>query len=328
MNTAGWTLTRVHEGWSDAQVHALLQAFRAHAVEYIYASDSVFAASVCAEFPDKAEGVITEMMRSLMSQFALAMDTKTFRNGVLKLDDGQVVLVHEHLYETTANLAENQNGGIWHPDELSRFFKKIKQYQDLLLRNSDIFFSRVQIWGKSITESRAKFYAIRDLYEWEKKADNRESRSEVEQMRFNVLQNLFHNVLPATRDKDTSAFAKMPNLWSPGDLDVLLQFLVKITLDIQEKGSSDLINVVATTLNRTEQSLAGKLLDMRKIYLRKSTYSRAAHLPDVIFDPDSVAHKIFEADWSDPKDPFAFGYLALKYKSKWSGQATLSKHNA
>lgn len=77
--------------------------------------------------------------------------------------------------------------------------------------------------------------------------------------------------------------------------------------------------------DRTEQSLVGKLLDMRKVYLRKSSYSRAARtfvmwfqsppvsvsesishsclfqlcvridLPDVIFDADSVAHKIFEA---------------------------------
>ncbi|KAF1335697.1 hypothetical protein FI667_g1167, partial [Globisporangium splendens] len=251
---------------------------------------------------DKSEGVITEMMRSLMSQFALAMDTKTFRNDVLKLDDSQVVLVHEHLYETTANLAENQNGGIWHPDELSRFFKKIRQYQDLLLRNSDIFFSRVQIWGKSVTESRAKFYAMRDLYEREKKADNRELRSEAEQMRFSVLQDLFHNVLPTTRDKDTSSFVKIPNLWSPDDLDVLLQFLVKITLDIQEKGSSDLVNVVATKLNRTEQSLVGKLFDMRRIYLRKSTYPRAARTLCLLDAQISslctdfvLSHKIFEA---------------------------------
>lgn len=117
------------------------------------------------------------MTRSLMSQFALAMDTKAFRSdgtrrryvqdidthahgavldddfrcyariAALDIGGGQIILVHEHLYETTLNLAENRSGGVWRPDELSRFFKKIKQYRDLLLRNPDIFFSRVQIWG-------------------------------------------------------------------------------------------------------------------------------------------------------------------------------------
>lgn len=106
-----------------------------------------------------------------MSQFAFALDTKSFRNeGEFVLHQfwvhlciyahdyhacmllvlnvgGQAVEVHVHLYETTANMLENRGGGIWHPDELARLLKKIKQYLGLL-RNPDIFFSRVQIWGK------------------------------------------------------------------------------------------------------------------------------------------------------------------------------------
>lgn len=59
--------------------------------------------------------------------------------------DGVIVMVHVHLYETTAGLAENAVGGTWHPDELRRFFEKIRKYRSLLLRNADLFFSRVQI---------------------------------------------------------------------------------------------------------------------------------------------------------------------------------------
>lgn len=47
----GWTITRVHEGWSGSEIYTLLQAFRAHVIEYIYGSDGVFAASVHAQFP-------------------------------------------------------------------------------------------------------------------------------------------------------------------------------------------------------------------------------------------------------------------------------------
>lgn len=66
--------------------------------------------------------------------------------------DGQAIVVHVHLYETAANMLENKgDGGVWHPDELARFLKKIKQYLSLLLRNPDIFFSRVQIWGESLS---------------------------------------------------------------------------------------------------------------------------------------------------------------------------------
>lgn len=66
--------------------------------------------------------------------------------------DGQAIKVHVHLYETAANMFENKGGGgVWHPDELARFLKKIKQYLNLLLRNSDIFFSRVQIWSEPLS---------------------------------------------------------------------------------------------------------------------------------------------------------------------------------
>lgn len=49
MSAQGGKLTRVYEGWSDAQLLALLQLFRAHALEYVYGSDGLFAASVHAQ---------------------------------------------------------------------------------------------------------------------------------------------------------------------------------------------------------------------------------------------------------------------------------------
>lgn len=122
--------------------------------------------------------------------------------------DGQAIEVHVHLYETSANMLENKGGGVWHPDELARFLKKIKQYLNLLLRNPDIFFSRVQIWGewvsihagaemaskcllcgdlvvvtgKSVAETRSKFYALRELYEKEKKTVRKQRTSYVQRI--------------------------------------------------------------------------------------------------------------------------------------------------
>jgi hypothetical protein len=67
--------------------------------------------------------------------------------GTLLMVDGKEIWVDEHLYETMLNLAENQAGGVWHPDELSRFLLKTKQYKEFLLDKPAIFFSCVQIWG-------------------------------------------------------------------------------------------------------------------------------------------------------------------------------------
>lgn len=61
--------------------------------------------------------------------------------------DGKEIWVDEHLYETMLNLAENQAGGVWHPDELGRFLLKTKQYKKFLLRKPAVFFSCIQIWG-------------------------------------------------------------------------------------------------------------------------------------------------------------------------------------
>lgn len=119
----GGKVARVYEGWSDAQILALLRLFRTRVLEYVYGGAERFAASVATHFPGthvrlrlhmhsracedvqqlasvaalltgwtlvymyfhvhavaKSESDITEMMRALMSQFALAIDTKAFNN--------------------------------------------------------------------------------------------------------------------------------------------------------------------------------------------------------------------------------------------------------
>lgn len=55
MSAQGGKLTRVYEGWSDTQLYTLLQLFRAHALEYVYGSDGLFAASVHAQFQGSHE---------------------------------------------------------------------------------------------------------------------------------------------------------------------------------------------------------------------------------------------------------------------------------
>lgn len=69
-------------------------------------------------------------------------------SGTLLVVDGKEIWVDEHLYETMLNLAENQAGGVWHPDELSRFILKAKQYKTFLIGKPAVFFSCAQIWGE------------------------------------------------------------------------------------------------------------------------------------------------------------------------------------
>ncbi|TYZ59541.1 hypothetical protein PybrP1_003459 [[Pythium] brassicae (nom. inval.)] len=271
-------------GWRDVDVLQLLRLFRAHTLDYLYGGNERFAAIARAKgLNDKTEADIVDRVRVLMSQFALAIDTKAFHNDALSVD-GETVMVHVHLFETTSGLAENAVGGMWHPDELRRFFEKIHN----------------------------KFYALRELYEQEKKAGRVIARSEVEETRFRVLEGLFRDVSPQPRKKVPAAFAKRPQLWSPDELDTMIQLLVQITLDVQQTGTSDAIEKMAPALGRSEQSYMNKLIDMHKNYKNKSSYPRAAHLPDTIFDASSVAHKIFNAD---PTDSYAVGFSALKAHS-------------
>lgn len=109
---------------------------------------------------------------------------------MLRVHDGQV-FVHEYIYETIKLVRENRTGGVWQPDELVRLMKKIKEYkEDLFTSKPAIFFSRIQLWGtlsdtagfffrgsltfrdhcsgKSVDETKKKFYALREMYHIEK----------------------------------------------------------------------------------------------------------------------------------------------------------------
>ncbi|RLN49432.1 hypothetical protein BBJ29_000117 [Phytophthora kernoviae] len=134
-------------GWGDEDVLALLALFCKHLRHYIYTSDTEFINVMHAELPDKPGREIQEMVKSLMLQFGLVLSTKKFRNEVIVMN-GNEIFVHEHVYESISQLPENKaGGGIWLPDELSRFFRKAKQYRTLLLSKQEMYFKRIQIWG-------------------------------------------------------------------------------------------------------------------------------------------------------------------------------------
>ncbi|KAL4095991.1 hypothetical protein PRIC1_009356 [Phytophthora ramorum] len=296
-------------GWGNTDVLALLSLFRKHLLHYVYASDAEFAQVVRAELPGKTAIEIQEMVRSLMLQFGLVLSTKNFRTEVIATN-GHEVYVYEHIYESISQLLENRSGGVWLPDELSRFLQKAKQYRELFSRSQEVYFKRVQLWGKSVAESKSKFYTLRELYIREKRRSRQRTRVEI--ARLELLKEIFSEVPPARREEKLVAPSKAPKLWSSEEMETLVDFLVRITSEIQRNGSSDLVNEVAESLHRTDGSCMNKLADMREKFLKKSTSVRAANLPGIVFDPTSEAYKIFNADWNDNNDPYALGYFAIK----------------
>ncbi|ETI37647.1 hypothetical protein, variant 1 [Phytophthora nicotianae] len=300
-------------GWNDEDVLALLTLFRKHLLYYVYASDSQFAEVMRAELPDKAASEILEMVRALMDQFGLTLSTKNFRTDVIVMN-GHKMFVYEHIYESIRQLPENRAGGVWLPDELSRFLQKAKQYRDRFSDNQEKYFKRVQVWGKSIAETKSKFYALRELFMREK--HRMRQRKGIGVKRLELLKDIFTDVPPSSRADTVPVLpSKAPKLWSSQEMEALVDFVVRITTQIQKTGSSDLVDGVAIALRRTDGSCVNKLADMREKFLKKATMIRAANLPDTIYDPSSEAHKIFSADWNDRNDPYALGYLALKSRS-------------
>ncbi|KAG1703055.1 hypothetical protein DVH05_007969 [Phytophthora capsici] len=300
-------------GWGDEDVLALLMLFRKHLMYYVYTSDGRFAEVMRAELPDKEATEILQMVRGLMEQFGLQFSTKNFRTDVI-VSNGYEVFVYEHIYESIRLLPENKAGGVWLPDELSRFLQKAKQYRDRFTNSQDKYFKQVQLWGKSIAETKSKFYALRELFMKEKRHPRQ--RTEVGAARLKLLTSIFTDVPPARRpEKAVVAPSGKPKLWSSEEMESLVDFLVRITAQIQKSGCSELVGRVAETLHRTDGSCVNKLADMKDKFLNKSTTVRAANIPDIIFDPASEAYKIFNADWKDPNDPYALGYLALRARS-------------
>ncbi|KAI9907159.1 hypothetical protein PsorP6_004272 [Peronosclerospora sorghi] len=310
------------QGWDDAEVLKLLEIFRKHLLYYIYTSDSDFADVVRTELPEKSGPEIIETTRSLMQQFSLRVSTKNFRTDVIVVNGQEEVYLYKHLYESISQLAENKIGGIWLPDELSRFLLKARQYRGLFPGNQDVYFKRIQVWskdshscigvghvyvGKSIAETTRKFYAFRDIY----LKENRRrlcQRKGVEPVRFALLKSIFDGV-PASpqMERELQVHSKTQKLWSPQELDTLVDFIVRITKQIQKNGHSDLVNHFALHVSATLLLAAFIYLDWSCIH--------ALDLPDIVFDPTSDAYKIFSADWNDVNDSYALGYLAMKARS-------------
>ncbi|KAK1948260.1 hypothetical protein P3T76_000550 [Phytophthora citrophthora] len=315
------TLTKIKmlvrpRGWDDDDVLALLMLFRKHLMYYVYTSDGRFAEVMRAELPDKEAADILQMVRGLMEQFGLQFSTKNFRTDVI-VANGYKVFVYEHIYESIRLLPENKAGGVWLPDELSRFLQKAKQYRDRFTDSQEKYFKQVQLWGKSIAETKSKFYALRELFIREKRHPHQ--RTEVGAARLELLTNIFNDVPPARRpEKVASAPNSKLKLWSSEEMESLVDFLVRITAQIQRFGCSELVNRVAETLreyallwphllsanaiisaydsDRTDGSCVNKLGDMRDKFLNKSTTIRAVN-------------------WKDPNDPYALGYLAMRARN-------------
>ncbi|CEG49165.1 uncharacterized protein PHALS_06944 [Plasmopara halstedii] len=300
-------------GWSDDDVLQLLMLFRKHLHYYIYGSAGQFVEFVRVELSDRSAARILDMVRALMKQFGLRLSTKNFRTDVITAH-GQQVYVYEHLYESICQLPENRAGGVWLPGELGRFCLKARQYRGHFAANPETFFKQVQLWGKSIEETKSKFYALREVYLNEK--HHTYQPTQMEAKRLELLKDIFTDVPPILpNEKVVTVSNKSSKLWSSDEIETLVDFIVRITTQIQKTGYSHLVDHVAETLHRTDRSCVKKLADMREKFMKNASTVRAANLPDSIFDPASVAHKIFIADWSDNNDPYALGYLALKSRS-------------
>ncbi|KAG7393587.1 hypothetical protein PHYPSEUDO_007424 [Phytophthora pseudosyringae] len=235
------------QGWGDTDVLALLTLFRKHLLSYVYASDNQFAEVVRAQLPDKDEAEILLMARALMEEFGLRFSTKNFRTDVI-VTNGQEVYVYEHIYESIQQLPENRAGGVWLPDELSRFLEKARQYRDRFTDTQETYFKQVQLWGKSIAETKSKFYALREIFLREKRRPRQ--RTGVGTKRLEILKGIFTDVPPARRVEKVAAVpSKAPKMWSSQEMETLVDFLVRITIQIQRTGSSDLVDRVAETLH-------------------------------------------------------------------------------
>ena len=75
-----------------------------------------------------------------------------------------------------------------------------------------------------------------------------QERHGVEPARLELLKKIFSSVPPAHRTNKTAMSTKTLKLWSSEDMEKLVDFVVQITAQIQQTGSSDLVNHVAETL--------------------------------------------------------------------------------
>jgi hypothetical protein len=223
---------------------------------------------------------------------------------VAVLADGNCVYPHEHLYETMSTQPENRQGGVWDPDELRSALRKMETYRHFFDENPELFFARVQIWSKNVPDVRTKFYLWREIYldASESIRASEKLHTDGERKRVEYLHKIFEDVPPApspvpptpspmspapsakgatrtfTPITVTASTGKPPKvrMWSPDDLEVFVQLLVEVTMDLQTKGTSSLVQDLAVRLNRSEMSLLGKVQDIRARYEKRTASQRAA----------------------------------------------------
>lgn len=68
--------------------------------------------------------------------------------------------------------------------------------------------------------------------------------------RLELLREIFTGVPAAHRAGKVEVFSKALKLWSSEDMETLVDFVVRITNQIQRTGSSDIVNYVAEKLRK------------------------------------------------------------------------------
>ncbi|KAF1784119.1 hypothetical protein GQ600_22470 [Phytophthora cactorum] len=178
-------------------VLTLLTLFRKHLLYYVYASDSQFAEVMRAELPSRRSRNTLVKISDTVVEFRADL-------AVLRLViviNGHEIYVYEHIYESIRQLPENRAGGVWLPDELSRFLQKAKQYRDRFTDSEEKYFKQVQVWGKSIAETKSKFYALREIFMREKRRMRRKCGSGLECILIG-LRELTCCLVPVKREKE------------------------------------------------------------------------------------------------------------------------------
>lgn len=229
--------------WSDDELYVLLQLIKENIVEYLYGTESLFMSTLHQHFATKTLDEICALVRDLMLRFSVAHATnQLFRSSNIQtvksiyipgLDSKSPLptktCMLRFLYEIMTHLPENQSQ-IWLLDELRRFIYKLRQYRHLLskLQSQDLFFSRVQIWNKSVTETREKFLALYQIHLKHQFGSMRQSEANQtgQSLRLEVLNEIFLDY-----------HAKQLNLiditnmctsgWSSVQVQHLLSFLVQ-----------------------------------------------------------------------------------------------------
>nr|CCA15973.1 sorting and assembly machinery component 50 putativ [Albugo laibachii Nc14] len=246
----------------------------------------------------------------------------------------------QFLYEIITHLPENQSQ-IWLLDELRRFIHKLRQYRHLLskLQSQDLFFSRVQIWNKSVTETREKFLALYQIHLTNQCGLTRsnETRRTEHSLRLEVLSEIFIDY--HARQLNLIDITTMcTSGWSSVQVQQLLSFLVQTCSLHDTCEMPELVVQLCDFLNQTGPSIWRKLQSIQKEYqdqLTKTLSLQASEISIYFEDPQAQLRQILVADWNNAKDIWATGIrcirrLCLEYpaaRRKRNGKQLSPLHN-